>query len=171
MEEIVNRVAQSSIKTINLEKWFPTKRILAFNLMDYLYEGLILKEKDFRASLQNLDWSAYEGAMVYVYCSADAIVPTWAYMLVGSYLSEVSNDIYYGDQSKALEIYYRELIYKLDLEEFKNEKVIIKGCSNKPVPNSAYLDLTVRLKPIVQSLMFGEACSSVPIYKKKKTQI
>lgn len=170
MAEIVNRVAQSGIKTINLEKWFPTKSILAFDLKEYLFQGLVLKEKDFRQSLEDLDWAPYSDSMVYVYCSVDAIVPTWAYMLVGKYLSEVTNLVYYGNREEALGKYYREIIYNLDVAEYNDERVILKGCSSKPVPNSAYLDLTVRLKPVVKSLMFGEACSAVPIFKRKKTQ-
>ncbi len=167
MAEIVNRVAQSSLVTINLEKWYPEQKVISFDIADYLFQGLILKEKDFRQALADMDWTVYQDAFVHVLCSADAIIPTWAYMLIGTYLGQVTDRVYYGTLEEALTVHYHEVIKNLDIESYRDAKVILKGCSQKPVPNSAYLQMTIRLERVVRSLMFGEACSAVPIYKKK----
>lgn len=163
---LVNRVASSGIITVNLEHYFPEKVSVDFDLKDYLFMELILKEKDFRAALKAHDWSAYEHKNLLVFCSNDAIIPLWAYMLVATYAEEFANDIYVGTQEEYLTHHYQNVIEKLDTTPYIDKRVVIKGCSDKPVPAGAYQALTRKLKPHVLSIMFGEPCSTVPIYKR-----
>jgi len=168
MEEIVNRVANSKLKTFDLEKLYPAGRRETIDIAQWLTEGFLLREKEFRASLKAYDWEAYEDAYVALYCSTDAIVPAWAFMLVTTYLEPVTKKVVIGSLTDLESILYAEIIQELDLSEFKDEFVIVKGCSDKPVPQNAYILLTQKLQKEVKSLMFGEACSSVPLFKKKK---
>lgn len=167
-QPLVNRVAASSLVTFNLEDHFPKSQVFQFDLEEYLFKGLILKEKDFRLAMKEYDWRALEGKMLAVYCSADAIVPTWAFMLVTSYATPFAQSVFFGTPEELIKHHYHTLIENLDLSHLKDRKVIVKGCSQKPVPISAYVELTRRLRPIAQSIMYGEPCSSVPIYKRPK---
>ena len=167
MEEIINRVANSKLKTFNLEDLYPAGKRDTIDISQWLAEGFILREKDFRESLKNVDWSVYEHSYVALDCSTDAIVPAWAYMLVTTYLQPVARKVVVGSLINLETVLYSEIIQALDVSEFKNEYVIVKGCSNKHVPQNAYILLTQKLQSVVKSLMFGEACSSVPLYKAK----
>ncbi len=167
MEEIVNRVANSKLKTFNLEDLYPAGRREQIDIAQWLTEGFILREKEFRESLKNTDWSVYQDAYVAVSCSTDAIVPAWAYMLVTTYLQPISRKVVIGTLEDLETVLYTEIITSLDVSAYKDEYVIVKGCSNKPVPQNAYILLTQKLQTAVKSLMFGEACSSVPLYKRK----
>ena len=165
---LVNKVAQSSLINFNLEDLFPTSTIIELDIKDYLFKGLILREKDFREAMASYEWSSLEGKVLVVHCSADAIIPTWAYMLVASLSSSHSQLTYMGTKEEYIKSHYDQIINQLDPSKFVDQRVVIKGCSNKPVPDSAYLTLTYFLNPLVKSLMYGEPCSTVPIYKKKK---
>lgn len=167
MEEIVNRVANSKLKTFNLEDLYPAGKREQIDISQWLTEGFILREKDFRDSLKNHDWSAYSDAYVALHCSTDAIVPAWAYMLVTTYLQPVAKKVVVGNLTDLETVLYTEKIGALDVSVYQDEYVIVKGCSNKPVPQNAYILLTQKLQSVVKSLMFGEACSSVPLYKSK----
>lgn len=166
--ELVNRVANSSLVTIDLEDLYPAGDIVPFDLKDYLFMGLILKEKDFREALQQHDWEQYKGKNVAVFCSADAIIPMWAYMLVSTYAAETANDVALCTPDQFVETAFLKKIAGLDLTPFADKRLVIKGCSDKPVPPSAYLEITRRLRPSALSIMFGEPCSTVPVYKKAK---
>ncbi|HOY19652.1 MAG TPA: DUF2480 family protein [Haliscomenobacter sp.] len=168
MEEmLVNRVANSGLTTINLEDFFPTGEIAHFDLVDYLFMGLILKEKDFREALKNHDWTQYQGKVLLVYCSNDSIIPVWAYMLVATYAEPFAKDIFQGDLENYYKAAYNRALSHIDPASYAGQRIVIKGCSDKPVPPAAYLELTRVLKPHVLSIMYGEPCSTVPIYKRK----
>lgn len=167
---LVNRVANSKLKTINLEHFFPTEEIAEFDLKNYLFKELILREKEFRAALKEIDWSQYTDQSIALYCSTDAIIPTWAYMLVATYLSPHASNIFMGTKKEYIEAAYRKQLSDVDYTQYRDQLIVIKGCSQKPVPTSAYVELTTRLTPIARSIMYGEACSTVPIYKKPKTR-
>ena len=167
-EEIINRVSNSQLKTFDLEEIYPEGKRIVFEIKDWLFEELILKEKDFRASVKNHDWSQYKNSFVAISCSVDAIIPSWAFMLVASQASAHANKVVIGDLELLETTIYQELISFLDFKDYIDLPVIIKGCSNKPIPDSAYAFLIKKLQPIVKSIMFGEACSTLPIYKSKK---
>ncbi len=167
MTEIINRVEKSPLITIDLEEFYPKGKRVFFDLKDFLFEGLLLKEKEFRTELKNHDWSQYKDCYVALGCSTDAIVPAWAYLLVTTYLQPYSKKIVQGDISEIDKVLYLAILNQWDVSEFKDKKVIIKGCSKVPVPEEAYIELTQKLMPLVQSLMYGEACSTVPLFKKK----
>ncbi|MCB0661551.1 MAG: DUF2480 family protein [Saprospiraceae bacterium] len=164
---LVNRVAQSGLIVINLGDYFPGEDIVAFDLADYLFKGFVLKEKDFREALANFDWTNLEGKNLAIFCSTDAILPLWSFMLVTTYAEPYAKEIYQGNKEEFLKFHYQKTIQQLDIDKFDNQRVIIKGCSDKPVPAFAYNELTKKLRPVVKSLMFGEPCSTVPIFKKK----
>ena len=165
---LVNRVANSGLITLNLEDYFPTIEVAAFDLKDYLFHGLILKEKDFRAALKDHDWSQYAGKQLLVYCSSDAIIPVWAFMLVAAYAAPVAADIYQGPAEEFYKLSFQNALSKLQFEEYEGKRIVIKGCSDKPVPPSAYAELTKRLQPYAQSIMYGEPCSTVPVFKRPR---
>ena len=165
---LVNRVANSGIITINLEEYFPTNEVIDFDLKGYLFKELILKEKDFRAALKEHDWQQYEGKVVTLFCSTDAIIPTWAYILVSSYCSGIASDLFQGTKQDYLTYYYKQLLNKIDYTQYQDKRIVIKGCSNKPVPTLAYMEITEKLKPFAQSIMYGEPCSTVPIFKRPR---
>ncbi len=167
-EEIINRVTNSKLKTFDLEEIYPEGKRVVFDVKDWLFQELILKEKDFRASVKNHDWSQYKNSFVAITCSVDAIIPSWAFMLVASELTPFANKVVIGDLELLETVLYQELIGFLDLRDFAEKPVIIKGCADKPIPNTAYAFLIEKLQPIVKSIMFGEACSTVPLYKQKK---
>jgi hypothetical protein len=166
MEEIVNRVAQSALISFDLEEHYPQGKRIVYDLKDNLFQGLILKEKDFRTFLKNHDWTQYQDAHVAIMCSADAIVPTWAYMLLATYLQPYTRTIVYGDLEILESELFRQVIDALDIEALAGKKVVVKGCSKHYVPLSAYTHLASRLRSVVASLMFGEPCSTVPLYKR-----
>ena len=166
---LVNRVAQSSLVTLNLEDYYPEVSILNFDIKNYLFQGLILKEKDFRTALKEKNWDEFEGKVVCIYCSTDAIIPVWAYMLVASYMTGIAVKIYIGDQENFLSSYYNERLSQEDFSDYQDARIVIKGCSNRPVPSSAYARITELLKPYAQSIMYGEPCSTVPIYKRPRS--
>lgn len=165
---LVNRVAKSPLTTINLEEYYPQQDIVELDISQYLFKGLLLKEKDFRKTIKNADWSTYDGKIVCVFCSTDAIVPVWAYMLISTYLHPHAEDVYHGTREDFLKQYYSAVIRQKDWSTHQDGLYVIKGCSEKPVPSSAYMDLTRALQPYARSIMYGEACSTVPIYKRPK---
>jgi hypothetical protein len=165
--DIVNKVAQSGLVSIDLEELYvPGDRIM-FDLKDWLYEGLILKEKDFREKLKTYSWENYKDKFVAITCTADAIVPTWAFMLVASQLKPFAKKIIFGNLEKLEEELFDDVISKMNAEDFRDQKVVIKGCSKIQVPVSAYVKITEMLRPVVKSIMYGEPCSTVPVYKRK----
>ncbi|HRO68718.1 MAG TPA: DUF2480 family protein [Chitinophagaceae bacterium] len=165
-EPIINKVAESGIITIDPASFVPTGETVVFDLKDYLFMGLILKEKDFRESLKALDWEQYRDKNVALLCSADAIVPAWAYMLVASNLQPVARDFGMGDESELQKQLFLKNIAKLDIRTFEDKRVVIKGCGDIPIGDFVYMELTRLLRPVVKSIMYGEPCSTVPVYKK-----
>jgi len=166
-EEIINRVAQSKLKVIDLEELYPKNPRAVIDLKDWLFEGIVLKEKDFRESLVNQNWSQYQNCFVAVDCSNDAIIPDWAFMLVATHLQPYAKTIVAGNLETLETIIFQDLISELDASVYKNLPVIVKGCSHKPIPLNAYVQLIQKLQTVAKSIMFGEACSSVPLYKRK----
>lgn len=165
---IVNRVANSGIVTINLENYFPKEDIVSIDLKDYLFQGLILREKDFRQSLKEIEWSNYQNKTICCFCSTDAIIPVWAYMLVASHAEGNASQTYIGTPSEYIRQHYHNVLSNLDVETFTDQRIVIKGCSDKPVPPAAYAQLTELLQPVVKKIMYGEPCSTVPIWKKPR---
>lgn len=169
MSEIVNRVASSPIMSVNMEEFYPQEERLIFDLKPFLFQELILREKDFRQALKELDWSVYRDRWVAVNCSADAIVPTWAYMLVCTYLDAVAKGYVLGTLENLEQHIAETTLASLDLTEYKDRPVVIKGCSKFPIPLFAYGRLVSLLQREAKSLMFGEPCSTVPLFKKPKS--
>jgi hypothetical protein len=164
---IVNKVAESGIITLNLEDYYPKGDIAVFDLKEHLFMGLILKEKDFRAALLATDWQQFQNKNVAVTCSADAIIPVWAYMLVASYLQPVANEIFFGNEEALISGILQKNIDKIDTTAFTDKRIVLKGCGDVKIPDSAYLAMTAKLRPVAKSIMYGEPCSTVPVYKKK----
>ncbi|MBC7776662.1 MAG: DUF2480 family protein [Phycisphaerae bacterium] len=167
-QPLVNRVANSSLVTIDLEEMYPKGEIVPFDLKGYLFMELILKEKDFREALQALDWEQYRGKNLAVFCSADAIIPLWAYMLVATHAAPFVQDIALCEPAEFAERAFIKKLAALDIQQYEGKRLVIKGCSDKPVPASAYLEITRRLQPVARSIMFGEPCSTVPVYKRAR---
>ncbi len=168
MSEIINKVALSPLVTLNLEELLHPGERVVYDITDNLFHGLILKEKDFRAFVKEHDWSAYDGKNVAIICSADAIVPTWAYMLLATKLQNHANHYVFGDLEALEQALFKEAIAKIDPEEYRDGKVVIKGCGSIPVPTFAYVEIMRKLLPVTSSVMYGEPCSTVPLYKKPK---
>ncbi|RYZ50124.1 MAG: DUF2480 family protein [Chitinophagaceae bacterium] len=166
-EAIVNKVAQSGLITLNLEDHLPTGEMVTFDLKDYLFMGLILKEKDFREALKGLAWEQYSGKNVAITCTADAIIPLWAYMLVTTYLQPVAKEVYVGTAEEMHKHLFLKNIAAIDTATFTDKRIVVKGCGDIPVGAFAYAELTRHLLPFVKSVMYGEPCSTVPVYKKK----
>ncbi|TXD50236.1 MULTISPECIES: DUF2480 family protein [unclassified Polaribacter] len=166
--KIINKVALSGIININLETFYPKGERVLFDIKERLFEGLILREKDFRAFIKNEDWSAYQDKYVALICSEDAIVPTWAYMLLATHLTPFVKKVVFGDLETLETVLYHELLNKLPIHEYKDARIVIKGCGDLPVPNAAYVEITRLLRPVAKSIMYGEACSMVPLYKQPK---
>jgi len=164
---IINKVAQSALETIDLENFYPSADVVTFDLKEYLFMGLILKEKDYRDTLKNLDWTQYENKIVAITCSADAIIPLWAYMLAVSYLQPFAQEVFFGKQEQVLEDLLLKNISQINPEDFRDKRVVVKGCGDKQIPESAFVEITKKLRPVVKSIMYGEPCSTVPIYKRK----
>ena len=167
-DEIVNRVATSQLITIDLEDFYPKGERVVFDIKNWLYHELILKETDFREHLKNHDWSQYQNHYVALTCSSDAITPSWAYMLIATYVSPFAKKVVVGNLATLETSIFQDIIYSIPVDEYLEKPIIIKGCSNKPIPETAYLQLIEKLQPIVKSIMFGEACSTVPLFKKQK---
>lgn len=166
--EIVNRVANSGLITIDMADYFPKENeIVLFDLKPYLFMEMVLKEKDFREHLKNMDWTIYQDKIVTIHCSADAIIPYWAYMLVTVQLSPYAKEILKGDLSTAQKIIFQKNLEKLDFNSYTDQRIVIKGCGIKAITEEYYVYLTAKFAPIVKSIMYGEPCSTVPIYKKK----
>jgi hypothetical protein len=169
-DAIVNKVAQSGLITLNLEDYLPKGEIVSFDLKDYLFMGLILKEKDFREALKGLDWSDYKEKNVVITCTADAIIPLWAYMLVTMYLQPVANDVYVGTSEEMQKHLFLKNIAAMNPSQFAGQRIVVKGCGDIPIGAFAYAELTKQLLPHVKSIMYGEPCSTVPVYKKPAAQ-
>lgn len=167
MAEIVNKIKDSGLIQLDMAEFKPTVPILGIDLTEQLWQGLVLREKDFRAWISTHDWSAYENTAVYIFCSSDAIIPTWAYMLIGSELSKFSVYFLVGSKIDLEKRLIEREIQNLDLSKFKDQRVIVKGCSDIPNPDFASTALVAHIRPVVKSLMYGEPCSTVPIYKKR----
>ena len=166
---LVNRVAASSLVTLNLEDFYPAEEVIVFDLKDYLFKELILKEKDFRKALKEIDWSIYEGKHLLINCSNNAIIPLWAYMLVTVYATPYAQSVFQGSKAEFYKKTFIERLQQIDIAQYKNRPIILKGCSNKPVPPAAYVEFTRLLQPVAKSIMFGEPCSTVPVYKKPRS--
>ena len=166
-DNIINKVTDSGIITIDLTTLLPNNEIVLFDIKPYLFMELILKEKDFRASLQTTDWSTYQNKFVGIYCSTDAIIPMWANMLIVSNLQPFASGVYFGDENKVREQLMLEKIIQINANDYSNQRVVIKGCGETPIGESAYIAITQKLRPTVKSIMFGEPCSTVPVYKRK----
>ncbi len=168
MDELpVNRVAQSSLVTFNLEDFYQEGQRKAIDLKDWLFESLVLREKEFRAQLAEHDWGQYEHCYVALFCSTDAIIPKWAYILVATKLQPFAKKTIIGNLEQLETSIYQSVIENLDLSSYKDKPVIIKGCSNKPVPLNAYVMVSTKIQQIAKSVMYGEACSAVPLFKRK----
>jgi hypothetical protein len=166
-ETIINKVSESALTTLDLEQFYPKEEIALFDIKDFLFMGLILKEKDFREALKNLNWDIYNNKPVAVTCSADAVIPMWAYMLIATYLQPITKEIIFGTREEFIKQLLLKNIAQLQIEDYKDKRVVIKGCGDLPIGEAAYLEATIRLRPVVKSIMYGEPCSTVPIYKKK----
>jgi hypothetical protein len=164
---IVNKVAESGLITLDLETFYPTEEILGFDLKDHLFMGLILKEKEFRAALASMDWETFRDKYVAVFCSADAIIPLWAYMLVSSQLSPVAKKVFSGSPEEARKQLFIERIHAIDGNVYADKRVVIKGCGDLEIGAYAYIEITNKLTPVVKSLMYGEPCSTVPVHRRK----
>lgn len=162
-----NKVAESGIITLNLEDYYPKGDTAVFDLKDYLFMGLILKEKDFREALKNLDLTPYSNKNVALTCTADAIIPMWAYMLAASYLQPVAANVVFGNEDFLQKTLFLKNLYSINTADFTDKRVVIKGCGDLPVSESAYVEITNLLRPVAKSIMYGEPCSTVPIFKKK----
>ncbi|MBI3882782.1 MAG: DUF2480 family protein, partial [Sphingobacteriales bacterium] len=160
-------VSESVLVTLDLEEYYPKDEIALFDLKDYLFMGLILKEKDFREALKNLGLEKYTDKIVAVTCSADAVIPMWAYMLVATYLQPVAKEVVFGNEEQVKQQILLRNISQIPVIEFEDKRVVIKGCGELPIGESAYLEATNKLRPVAKSIMYGEPCSTVPIFKKK----
>lgn len=167
MDEIINKVAGSGIVSINLEEYYTEGERREFDLAEFLFKGLVLKEKEFRESLKKHDWTQYKNKLVNIICSADAIVPTWAFMLVVIELEPYANRVFCSSKPEMELLLFKEKLNQIHPEDFKGARVVIKGCADKPVPLNAYAELTALLKPYAKSIMYGEPCSTVPLFKAK----
>jgi hypothetical protein len=167
MDEIRNKVQESGLISMDLAAFKPKETIVGIDLKNQLWQELVLKEKDFRAWIKETDWSQYQGQAVHIYCSTDAIIPTWAYMLVASVLIETASIVLVGSKLDLQKEIIRRNIEALDLTPYLEGRIIIKGCSDIPAPNFSMVELNKHLQPHVKSIMYGEPCSTVPVYKRK----
>jgi hypothetical protein len=166
-DPLINKVAQSGLISLDLAQYIPNNDIVVFDIKPYLFKELILKEKDFRASLSTIDWTQFENKIVGIFCSTDAIIPMWANMLIVVNLSPFARSVYFGDENKTRELVLFEEIQKIDATSFIDQRVVVKGCGDTPIGESAFIAITQKLRPVVKSIMYGEPCSTVPVYKKK----
>ncbi|MDI1254667.1 MAG: DUF2480 family protein [Flavobacterium sp.] len=168
MDEIINKVANSVLEVFDLEDYYPKGIRTQIDISQWLYEGFLLREKDFRESLKNHDWSQYQDQYVAVFCSTDAIIPAWARILVTVCAAPFAKKVVSGNLEDLETALYQEILPTIDYSQYDNKPVILKGCSKKPVPESAYVFAVQYLRPVAKSIMYGEACSAVPLYKKSK---
>ncbi len=166
---IVNKVSESGLITLDLEEYYPKEETAVFDMKDHLFMGLILKEKEFRETMKTLDLSIYKGKNIALTCSADAVIPMWAYMLAASYLEPIANEVVFGDKEFLHKALFLKNIFKINTADYTDKKVVIKGCGEVPISETAYVAITGLLRPVAKSIMYGEPCSTVPIYKKPKT--
>ncbi|WP_410220363.1 DUF2480 family protein [Pedobacter sp.] len=166
-ENFINKVANSGLITFNLEDYYNKGERVVYDIKDNLFHGLILKEKDFRAFIKEHDWSQYTGKNIAIICSTDAIVPTWAYMLLANKMKPYANEVVFGNLEVLENILFTKALAHIDLNIYKDQRVVIKGCADLNVPVSAYVEITNLLTPVVKSIMYGEPCSTVPLYKRK----
>jgi Protein of unknown function (DUF2480) len=164
-EEIINKVSQSALLTLDPEQFFPKEKISIFDLRPFLFMDLILKEKDFRAALTTIDWTVYKDEIVGVFCSADVVIPVWAYMLVTSYLQPHAREVIMGNEAAVLRQVITSRIQAINPEDYRDKRIVVKGCGDRSMGEFAYLEITKILRPLVKSIMYGEPCSTVPIYK------
>jgi hypothetical protein len=168
MDEIVNKVAASGLVTLDLKDYYAEGTRIFIDIKDQLWQGLALKEKDFREFVKTNDWDSYNNTYVAIGCTADAIIPNWAYMLLASALAGKARKVVFGDLVQLeYQIFLDQLSEKLNLTDLADKRVIVKGCSDKPIPTGAYVEMVNRLQPVVKSIMFGEPCSTVPVFKKQ----
>jgi len=165
-EPFVNKVADSGLITLDLEKWYPREETAVFDIKDYLFMGMILKEKDFREALKAKDWTIYQDKNVALTCSVDAIIPVWAYMLVAANLQPFANEIVMGDEKELHKTIFLKNLSAIDVQEFDDKRVVIKGCGETPIADYVYMEITKLLRPVAKSIMYGEPCSTVPVFKK-----
>ncbi|MBL0069211.1 MAG: DUF2480 family protein [Chitinophagaceae bacterium] len=168
-EPFVNKVAESGLITLDLEKYYPKGDTAVFDLKEHLFMGMILKEKDFREALKNLDWSVYTNKNVALTCSVDAVIPVWAWMLVATYLQPIAKEIVMGDEKELHKNLFLKNLSAIDVNGFADKKVVIKGCGETPIGDYVYMEITKLLRPVAKSIMYGEPCSTVPVYKKPPT--
>jgi hypothetical protein len=166
-EPIVNKVSESGLVSLDLEAYYPKDETAMFDLKDYLFMGMILKEKEFREALKNIEWKKYQDKNVAVTCTADAIIPVWAYMLVASYLQPVVKEIVMGDEKELQKTIFLKNLSQINVAEFTGQRIVIKGCGETPIGDFAYMEITKLLQPVAKSIMYGEPCSTVPIFKRK----
>jgi hypothetical protein len=166
-ENIINKVAQSGLVTLDPAQFYAPGERVVYDIKDNLFQGLMLREKDFREFVKGHDWTQYQDKNVAVTCTADAIVPAWAYMLLANRLAPYARQVVFGDAEVLETVLFVKEVARLDVEQYRDQRVVIKGCGDVPVPVSAYVELTQKLTPVAKSLMFGEPCSTVPIYKRK----
>lgn len=166
--EIINKVALSGITTIDLEALYPSGERVLFDIKDLLFQGLILREKDFREYIKNEDFSKYKNKYVAILCSEDAIVPTWAYMLLAIQLEPYVKRLVFGNLETLETFLFNEILSQMDINVYKDARVVIKGCGRLPIPKAAYVEIARLLCPVVKSIMYGEACSTIPLYKQAK---
>ncbi len=167
MSEIVNKVANSSLITLNLEEYLPHE-LVEFDLKQFLFMELILKEKDYRAALKEFDFSAYENKAVVLYCSTDAIIPHWAFMLAVTHLAPFSSNIHFGSPEQVKKELLLQNIRKIDALQYEEKRMVIKGCGEEEMDTAAYVEITKKLLPVAKSIMYGEPCSTVPVYKQAR---
>lgn len=167
MEEIINKVANSSLEVFDLEDYYPKENLVSFDIAQFLFEGFLLKEKEFRAQLKDFNWDSFKDTYVALNCSTDAILPAWAYMLVTTYLQPVTKKVVQGSVEQLKQAIYQDIIKSVDFTFYNDKPVIIKGCSKKPIPEEAYVMAMQEMMKHAKSIMFGEACSAVPMYKRK----
>jgi len=166
-DPIINKVAESGLITLDPEKYYPRGETAVFDLKDFLFMGLILKEKDYREALKTYDWEQYRDKNIAITCTADAIIPVWAYMLAASYLQPVGKEIVMGDEKELHRTIFLKNLSQIDTNEFIDKRVVVKGCGETPIGDFVYMELTKLLRPVAKSIMYGEPCSTVPVYKKK----
>lgn len=166
-DTLINKVADSGIITLDLEGYLPKEETMVFDMKEYLFMGLILKEKEYREALKEKDFTIYNGKNVAITCTADAVIPVWAYMLAASNLQPYANEIVFGNEDILHQIVFLKNLGKINPEDYFGKRVVIKGCGDQPISTTAYVEITRILRPVAKSIMYGEPCSTVPVYKKK----
>ncbi len=166
-DEIKNRVAESNLITFDLEDFYPEGKRIEIDISHFLFEGMLLKEKDFRASVKNHNWEQYQGSYIALSNNNEALIPAWAFMLLTTQLNSIAKNVTIGNKTQLENSIFSKIIDSLDISDYINKPIIIKGCSNKPIPENAYIQLIQKLQPVARSIMYGEACSSVPLFKKR----